>query len=271
MLLRAGAFVFGPPALFIFFPADGHHDFSGVVKSPLFNQFVEFVLIDDTHFAVQRDYLRFKAKRGDMRVVVVQNVVADCIDAIRVEHDRFLLAGTVRQIRCFVFCQSLIFDKRVKGCIERVLIEVPIHQAWLDNDGYGSLIRDSAFHRVLGQHLSRIFLVTEQFERVAPVNATFVNGRARHAEETSVRDDLAHLHAEIAVLGAVRLIDHHDHVVIRVPHLTGVEDYVFELPNRGHDDAGDCVRDRLFELFCTADMGDVRDTRITEVIENVFL
>ena len=115
--------------------------------------------------------------------------------------DSVILSASVR---------SLLDCEFLERGVDRLLVDVELRQARLEVQRQGRPVADRVLERVAGQVAALVLRRPEPHERVA---VALVDRRAGQAEEERVRQRLAHLLPEVALLRAVRLVDHHDDVV----------------------------------------------------------
>ena len=105
----------------------------------------------------------------------------------------------------------------------------------------GGAVADGVVERVPRQVAALVLRRTEPHERVA---VALVDRRAGQAEEERVGQGLAHLLPVVALLGAVRLVDHRDDVVAGVEHAGRLA----ELVDRGDDDLPRALAQQRLQL-----------------------
>ena len=93
--------------------------------------------------------------------------------------------------------------------IDGALVDVQLDQPGLEVQRQRGAVADRVLEPVAA-HVAVLVLV--RAERVERVPVAPVDGRAGQAEQEGVRQGLAHLPAEVALLGAVRLVHHRDDV-----------------------------------------------------------
>ena len=123
-------------------------------------------------------------------------------------------------------------------------------QARLEVQRHRGAVADRLLEAVAAHVAALVLLGAEGVEGVA-VGA--VDRRAGQAEQERVRQRLAHLAAEVALLRAVRLVDHHDDVAAVVEDAVGLG----ELVDRRDDDLADVLRQQPLQLLAAVGLDQV--------------
>ena len=134
--------------------------------------------------------------------------------------DSVILSASVR---------SLLGGELLERGVDRLLVDVDLRQARLEVQRQGRAVADGVVEGVARQVAALVLRRPEPHEGVA---VALVDRRAGQAEQERVRQRLAHLLPVVALLRAVRLVDHRDDVVAVVEHARRLA----ELVDRGDDD-----------------------------------
>ena len=156
--------------------------------------------------------------------------------ALRVLHQHGHLGGPLGQVVPVLLAQ-VAGDLRV-GFVDGRLVDLQLDLRRLEMQRQRGLVPDGLLERVAA-HVA--FLVLVGAEGPEGVLVGPVDGRAGEAEEEGVGQRLAHLAAQVAFLGAVRLVHHHDDVralvqpAVRLGELVdgGDEHLAHVLPQQG--------------------------------------
>ena len=135
--------------------------------------------------------------------------------------------------------------------VDRLLVDVQLEQPRLEVERHRGAVADRVLEAVAAHVAGLVLLGAEGVEGVA-VGA--VDRRAGEAEQERVRQRLAHLAAEVALLRAVRLVDHRDDVAAVVEDAVGLA----ELEDRGDDDLAHVLRQQPLQLAAAVGLDEVR-------------
>ena len=128
------------------------------------------------------------------------------------------------------------------GFVDGSLVDLQSHLRRLEMQRQRGLVPDRLLERVAA-HVALLVLVgTESPERV-PVGP--VDRRAGQAEEEGIGQGLAHLAAEVAFLGAVGFVHHHNDVRAVVQFAAGLA----ELVDRGDEHLADILAQQGLQLL----------------------
>src|SRR5207249_4082835 len=134
-----------------------------------------------------------------------------------------------------LFCEiCLIFFRKMtcnvsEGFIYGSFIDMQLHQARFKVQWQGSLVANGLFKRVAAHIALLIFGSSKGPEGIA---IAFVDGRTSKAEQKCMRQSLAHLFTQIALLCAVCFIYHQDNVTACIENTGSLSKFV----NSGDDD-----------------------------------
>ncbi len=166
-------------------------------------------MVGDAQLPVERHHLRLEPQRGDLRPVVLDDVVAHRRDAIRGLHDLIDPRGSLGDDAGLALVEALGFGQLGEGLVERVVVDVEVDETGLDVDRERRPVGDRPLHRVVVQHAVGIVRVAEGRPRVPVVGR---DRRAGQTDELGAGQRLTHVEPETALLGAVRFVDHHHDV-----------------------------------------------------------
>ena len=198
-----------------------HHD--GGLVATLSQHRVEFLLVGHTAGAVIHHHLAFQSCRTDILSVVLDDMVADLVDAFG-RGEEGLHLSALRQLVFLVFRQLVLCGHLVESLLQTLLVEVHLHRHLAEVQ----LQRGAVVNRVLKgvlRHIAALVLVgTKAFEGIL---VAFVDGGAGQSEEESIGQRSTHTFSQVFLLRAVRLVNQHDNVLAdiqRLLHLSKKED-----------------------------------------------
>ncbi len=116
------------------------------------------------------------------------------------------------------------------------------HQARFEVQRQGGAIPDGFFETVAAHVAAWVFLGAKGVEGVA---VTPVDGRAGQAEQEGVRQRGAHLHPQVAFLGAVGFIHQDDDVLTVIQHAAGLAKF----EDGGDDDLAGILAQQRFKFL----------------------
>ncbi len=171
---------------------------------------------------------------------VLGDVGADAFDALGHFDQHRHLGGRLRQA-----CRGpgrrgrrSVRRRRVDG----VLVDVQFDQARLEVQRQGGAIADGLFEAVAAHVAVLVFVGAKGVEGVA---VAAVDGRARQPEQEGVRQGGAHLHPQVAFLGAVGFVDQDDDVLTVVQHAVGFAKF----EDGGDDDLARVLAQQGFQFL----------------------
>ena len=138
------------------------------------------------------------------------------------------------------------------GFVDGFLVDVQFHQARLEVQRQGGAVADRLFEAVAAHVAARVFLGAEGIEGVA---VTPVDGRAGQAKQEGVRQGGAHLHPQVAFLGAVGFVHQGDDVLAVVQHAVGLAKF----EDGGDDDLAGVLPQQGFEFVAAFGLDQVGD------------
>ena len=154
-------------------------------------------------------------------------------DALRRLHQHGHLRGGLGELVLVEVGEAA--GQLLERLVDRLLVDVQLEQARLEVERHRGAVADRLLEAVAAHVAGRVLLGAEGVEGVA-VGA--VDRRAGQAEQERVRQRLAHLAAEVALLRAVGLVDHRDDVAAVVQDAVGLA----ELEDRRDDDLPHVLR-----------------------------
>ena len=138
---------------------------------------------------------------------MVDNVRTDLADALRRREER-LCARFADEVAALLL--GNLVGEFLKRRVERILVEINVDRRCLELQRQRRPVVNRILKRILAHVSVLILLRAKRLERVVLV---LVDRRSRQSEKEGIGQRLAHLEPELALLGPVRLVNHHDDVI----------------------------------------------------------
>ena len=171
------------------------------------DQFIHHRLVEHAAFAVKDHHLRLEAVRLHLGLIVLDDVVHDGADALRVLHQHSHLGCTLGEVVAVLLAQ--VAGDLLERLVDRRLVDLELHLRRLEMQRQRGLVADGFLERVAA-HVALAILV--RAERPESIAIRPIDRRAGKPEQKRIRQRLAHLAPEVAFLRAMRLVHHHDDV-----------------------------------------------------------
>ena len=218
---QRGLVVLGPaesvPPLLWCALADVHDDVACLDGQFIVGERVEGVLVEDARLLVDGDDHRPEAFGRDLLEEVLPDVGDDGRDPRRSLDEQGEPTGSLRDLLTVFVAE--VTGELLEFLVEGGTVDPEIDGSCLEPQRQGGFVADRLLERVAVEVAAGILLRTEGEEGV-PVAG--VDRRTGQPEEEGVRQGVAHLPAEVALLGAVGLVDEDDDVVARVELTVGL-------------------------------------------------
>ena len=176
-------------------------------------------------------------------------MLAYLVDAVGCLHDGLDLDAP-GELRLVLFAE--ILGHLVKGRVYDLLVDVELDGNGFKMERQRGVVADGVGERVAAHIAGLVLFGTEGVECVLIGS---VDGRAGQAEEEGVRQGEAHFLAEVALLGAVRLINHKDDVLALVERPRDLA----EFEDGGDENLSHVLLEEGFKLLFAAGACEVGD------------
>ena len=189
------------------------------------------------------------------------DVFAYLVDAVGGLHDGLDLDAPGK-FRLVLFAE--VSGHFVKGGVHDLLVDVELDGNSFKMERQCGVVADGVGEGIAAHVAGLVLFGTEGVERVLVGS---VDGRAGQAEEESVWQGESHLLAEVALLGAVRLVDHEDDVltVVECPR------NLAEFEDGGDEDLSHVLLEEGLKLLLAAGACEVGDIGCVEGPRNLGL
>ena len=213
---------------------------------------IEDLLVLDAGVAVGGDDHGLEAVGGDLVLEVLGDVFDDGLDALGgLEEGGHLCCLFAEGIRFFV-AEGGGFGELLEGFVDAVAIDVDVDEAGFEVQRQGGPVADGVLEGIARHVAAVVFLGTKGPEGVL---VGLVDRGAGETEEEGVGQRGPHLAAEVAFLGAVGFVDHHDDVVPGIH----VREGIAELVDGGDDDLAGAFLQQIMQLLDAVGGDDVGD------------